>query len=121
MNIDILLSKLKDVCYDDIEVDDLLDSRDEETFDSEWISTYNDVENMKRRYGYDEQQENECSSVRETAFMIVCEACGGELAGYVSDDFGLIFDSQICGFENEFLKKLINAYSQAIIPDGSIL
>lgn len=53
--------------------------------------------------------------------MIVCEACDGELAGYVSDDFGLIFDSQIVGFENDFLKKLINVYSQAIIPDGSIL
>lgn len=121
MDINMLLSNLKDVCYDDIEVDDLLDSRDEEVFDSEWIETYNYVENMKRRYGYSEQQENDCSCVREKAFMIVCEACDGELAGYVSDDFGLIFDSQIVGFENDFLKKLINAYSQAIIPDGSIL
>lgn len=43
-----LLSNLKDVCYDDIEVDDLLDSRYEEVFDSEWIETYNYVENMKR-------------------------------------------------------------------------
>ena len=121
MDINMLLSNLKDVCYDDIEVDDLLDSRDEEVFDSEWIETYNYVENMKRRYGYSEQQENDCSCVREKAFMIVCEACDGELAGYVSDDFGLIFDSQIVGFENDFLKKLINVYSQAIIPDGSIL
>ena len=41
-----------------------------------------------------------------------------DLAAYVSDDFGLIFDSIILNYRDEWFDKLIRCYEELNIPNG---
>lgn len=43
-----------------------------------------------------------------------------ELAGYISDDFGLIADNKTPDYSDEWLDKLISCYEKAIIPCGEL-
>ena len=44
----------------------------------------------------------------------------GELAEYVSDDFGMIADAKLLGYEDPWLNKLISCYENKTIPCGSL-
>lgn len=53
--------------------------------------------------------------------MKICSLSGhGELAEYVSDDFGLIADSRILKYSDIWLDKLISSYENANIPCGNL-
>ena len=129
INIYELLDKLEKALHKDIKIEDWLDSRYD--VDDEWEKTYQLIEQIKQQKGYTKQHLKEWYDIKEKAYKIIenklCVDSKDEdgvidaVAHYIEEDFGLIFDSLVFGFENEFLKKLINAYSQAIIPDGSIL
>ena len=43
-----------------------------------------------------------------------------DLAGYIADDFGLIADSIMLNYSDEWLEKLISCYKKAIIPRGNL-
>lgn len=43
-----------------------------------------------------------------------------ELAGYISDDFGLIADSRRLGYSDEWLDKLIACYEKERLPCGTL-
>ena len=42
------------------------------------------------------------------------------MAGYISDDFGLIADSKRLGYSDKWLEKLIFCYENARIPCGEL-
>ena len=43
-----------------------------------------------------------------------------DLAGYISDDFGLIGDALIIGYSHRWLNGLLDAYLDARFPSGQI-
>ena len=79
--------------FDEDFVNELLDNRDIEDFDGEWSRVYREIESRKNPSVYTEASEEEQQDIRRQAFMTVEEHVPGELSEYVSDDFGLIYDS----------------------------
>ncbi len=106
----------------DNEVDDMLDLRDAEDFDSEWMRVYNSI-------GKTELNDTEAEiidNIRETAFMNayhVFEPGGGDIgdaAGRVSDDFELICKAYVAGYNDKWMNALIMAYAKGIFPCGRL-
>ena len=79
----------------DADIDAYLDARDEDPFDSDWLSAHQELESRKR--GLDEPSlrklERANGKLRERVFKRVLGQAGDDIAGYISDDFGLMFDS----------------------------
>lgn len=109
-----LLNNLKMINYENISLDELLVGRKDLLFDSEWIRVYDEIKELKNRTTITDNMK-----IREKAFLIVYEkSLSDDLAAYVSDDFGLIFDSIILNYKDEWLDKLIKCYEQLYIPSG---
>ena len=117
----VLIELLKQIDFSTLDIDKLLDNRDAEVFDAEWIRVYNVVESLKNADNYSEVEKKNNSEVRERAFRMIYELTSdGELAGYVSDDFGLIVDAKLLGYEEPWLNKLSACYENRTIPCGSL-
>lgn len=111
-----LLDNLKKVNYETLDIDDFLDQRECEPFDSEWIRVYQAIEELKKGKSSGRNQRN-----REKAYITVFEKTEcDDLAGYIADDFGLIADSIMLNYSDEWLEKLISCYKKAIIPRGNL-
>lgn len=118
-----LLECLKNIDYDGFDeedLDELLDRRDCAPFDTEWCRVNEEIEALKNDKNYTEEIEEEQGEIRERAFMIVEQAIESELAEYVSDDFGLIYDSLVLHYQDEWLQKLIESYKNKTIPAGEL-
>ena len=109
-----LLNNLKMINYENINLDELLVGREDMLFDSEWIRVYDEIKELKNRTTITDNMK-----IREKVFLIVYEKLlSDDLAAYVSDDFGLIFDSIILNYKDEWLDKFIKCYEQLHIPSG---
>lgn len=118
-----LLNCLNSIDYDIFDEDylnGLLDSRDIAPFDTEWCRVYDEIEALKNDQNYTDEIEKEQSKVREKAFMIIEQNTQSELSDYVSDDFGMIYDSLVLDYEDEWLNKLIETYKNQRIPSGEL-
>ena len=69
---------------------------------------------------YTDEIEKEQGKVREKAFMIIEQNTQSELSDYVSDDFGMIYDSLILNYKDEWLNRLIEMYKNKRIPSGEL-
>ncbi len=111
-----LLDNLKKVNYETIDIDDFLDQRECEPFDSEWIRVYQAIEKLKKERAVEDTRE-----IEKKAYITVFEKTEcDDLAGYIADDFGLIADSIMLNYSDEWLEKLISCYKKAIIPCGNL-
>lgn len=111
-----LLDKLSQINYEELDIDDFLDQRDSDPFDSEWVRVYQSLEELKKGKTVEDTRE-----IEKKAYITVYEKSeDDELAGYVSDDFGLIADSKRLGYSDEWLDKLISCYENARIPCGEL-
>ena len=111
-----LLDKLSQINYEELNIDDFLDQRDSDLFDSEWVRVYQALEKLKEGKPVADTRE-----VEKKAYITVYEKSeNDELAGYISDDFGLIADSKRLNYSNEWLVKLISCYENARIPCGEL-
>ena len=111
-----LLDKLSQIKYKEFDIDDFLDQRDSDPFDSEWVGVYQALEELKKRKTVDDTRE-----IEKKAYLTVYEKSeDDELAGYFSDDFGLIADSKRLGYSDEWLNKLISCYENARVPCGEL-
>lgn len=118
---EMLLDCLRNIDYSQFDgdgINELLDLRDCEPFDSEWCRVDSEITRMKNQYNYTFQ--NQQDQIRKEAFFIVESNAGSELADYVFDDFGLIFDSIVIGYKDEWLSKLIDTYHNGKIPCGNL-
>ncbi len=116
-----LLNSITDEMFLNLDSDKLLDSRDCDPFDSNWVQADNDIEKLKSEKGYSDIQKNENKDYCKKAFMKVCAVhTSCELAEYISDDFGLIYDSLQVGYTSPWLSKLINSYLEHKIPSGDL-
>ena len=118
-----LLNCLNSINYDTFDEDylnGLLDSRDSAPFDTEWCRVDEEIEALKNTQSYIGENEEEQGKIREKAFRIIEENIESELSEYVSDDFGLIYDSLVLNYKDEWLNKLIMAYKNKKIPAGEL-
>lgn len=118
-----LLNCLDSIDYDTFDEDylnELLDRRDRAPFDTEWCRVYDELEALKNDQNYTDEIEKEQSKVREKAFMIIEQNTQSELSDYVSDDFGMIYDSFVLNYKDEWLNKLIKTYKNKRIPNGEL-
>ncbi|MBB6022387.1 hypothetical protein HNR77_003484 [Paenibacillus sp. JGP012] len=106
---------LDDQNFKGLDIDAYLDERDEPSFADEWMQAY-------ERYAGDSAvaEQEVLRSIRETAFKRTITLTGDpELAGYVSDDFGLIGCYLLHKHEqNDFVKRLLGSYRQGKLPLG---
>ena len=111
-----LLDKLKKVNYETIDIDDFLDQRECDPFDSEWVRVYQAIEELKKG-----KEMVDTRKIEKKAYITVCEKTEcDDLAGYIADDFGLIADSIMLHYSDEWLEKVISCYKEAIIPCGRL-
>ena len=111
-----LLNKLSKIDYENLDIDELLEQRECNPFDCEWMRVYRAIEALKVN-----QQVDDTTEIRKKVFLIVYEQSGSdELAGYVSDDFGLIADGKSLHYSDKWLTKLIACYQKATIPCGEL-
>lgn len=111
-----LLNKLNNIHYEELDIDEILDKRESNPFDCEWIRVYQAVEELKNGKNVDDN-----TDIRKKAYIIVYEKSNNdELAGYISDDFGLIADSKTQNYSDKWLDKLIACYEKEIIPCGEL-
>ena len=116
-----LIEALRDIDFNKVNADDLLDKRDSKLFDAEWSRVYRTIESMKREINYPPAEKRNNAAIREKVFMkIFALSNNGELAEYVSDDFGMIADAKLLGYEDPWLNKLISCYENKTIPCGSL-
>ncbi len=100
-----------------ITIDDLLDERDEDVFSLKWMNEYDAIESLKTKHTHQDLS----FSLRERIFKEVYNQCGNsELAGYVSDDFGLLIDAVAVHHKSTWLNALLNSYALGMIPKGDI-
>lgn len=116
-----LIRVLEQMDFNTLDIDDLLDNRDAAVFDAEWIRVYKAVESMKHAENYSEEDKENNIKIREQVFLMIYEfAEDSDLAGYVSDDFGLISDARVLGYQDLWLDKLVACYEKGMIPCGSL-
>ena len=111
-----LLDKLSQINYEEFDIDDFLDQRDSDPFDSEWVRVFQALKELKKGKTVADTRE-----IEKKVYITVYEKSkNDELAGYISDDFGLIADSKRLGYLDEWLDKLISCYENARIPCGEL-
>ena len=114
MNIREMLDNIQGA-VENLDIDEALDLRDSEEFDSEWVRVYHLVEERKTA------ESEECRGIREKAYISALEFGEYEdIAACVSDDFGLIFDAESVGFCDPWLDKLIDCYRRSVFPCGKL-
>ena len=112
------LSLLSDVAQSNDEQCALLDSRDAQPFDDEWVRVHKAVEHEKRASSLNIQIVDE---IRELAFKKEYQNTGnGEIAGYVSDDFDLLARAIAVGYSDPWLELLWNEYHAGRFPHGDL-
>lgn len=106
--------------FDEGYLNELLDSRDSEPFDTQWCRVDDEIKALKNGKNYTDEMGEEQNKVREKAFIIIEQNLESELSEYVSDDFGLIYDSLVLDYKDEWLTKLIKTYQSKKIPSGAL-
>ncbi|MFS1520355.1 hypothetical protein ACIPCA_03360 [Flavobacterium covae] len=105
-----LLELLENYPNEDI-INELLDERDEEDFSDKWSENFENVEELKK------EEYSESEALRESMFKKVIDETGSsDLASYISDDFGLLYDALKVNYKNKFIEKLWDSYKNNLIP-----
>ncbi|ATP40345.1 hypothetical protein CSE16_09955 [Solibacillus sp. R5-41] len=118
---DTLLEQLKKIDFSDMDFDKVLDMRDSSVFDKEWVRVWNELEALKKKKEALDGEENLSESVRKEVYLELYNLTQNEeIAAYGSDDFGLIYESEIWGLSDEWLSKLVKCYQNARFPHGKL-
>ena len=95
-------------------IDNILVERDDNFFSEQWMQAYNEVEKQKKQQG-EPSTYNE--GIRKIVFNMVLEITNNDdLAAYISDDFGLIWDAEKVDINNNWINVLWQSYKKGEIP-----
>ena len=100
---------------------EILDSRESDPFDSNWVGAYEALKQQLENFNENEKKEFDefLQEIREEAFIKTMKASkSSDLAAYVSDDFEMIGTALIIKFSNSFIDSLFNIYESGIVPDN---
>ena len=97
------------------DVDFILDSRDTDEFDSEWMRNYNVLRKNESLNTLEAKKIIE--SIREISYKTTYEVTqSSDLSSYISDDFGLIAEALVIDYNDEWVNALANEYVQERVP-----
>lgn len=109
IDLPIILGKLSDE-----NIDNILNERDNNFFSEQWMQAYHEVEKQKKQQGV---PANYGEEIRKNAFNIVLKITDNDdLAAYISDDLGLILDTEKVNVNNSWINALWQAYKNGEIP-----
>ncbi len=95
-------------------INNILDERDDNFFSEQWMQAYNEVEKQKKQQGVPATYSED---IRKKAFNIVLQITDNDdLAAYISDDFGLIWDAEKVNVNNSWINALWQSYKNGKIP-----
>ncbi|WP_152031541.1 hypothetical protein [Pseudomonas putida] len=95
--------------------DEALDERDEEDFDSAWSDAYEKLKSLEYSSAGDEEV---VSDVRESVFKKIYSLTkSSDVAGYISDDIGLVADSISKSCNIEWVESLFEVYCAGKFPN----
>lgn len=100
------------------DLDSLMDSRDEEAFDSKWCEAFSRLEDIELAET-EEQLMNELCEVLFKAVYDLTENC--ELPAAVSDDFELITKAWTADLDSPWVCGVSKCYQRNKFPCGTIL
>lgn len=94
--------------------DEALDKRDEDDFDSAWSNAFEELKSLEYSSASDEKA---VSDIREYVFKkIYVLTHSSDVAGYISDDIGLVAESISKSFDIEWVGKLFERYCSGDFP-----
>lgn len=121
--LELLLKKIKEdkiinyKVFNENNIDRLLDLRDEEIFDSEWIRAFSNIEKLQ----LDQNNKKLIDEIREEIYLKTYYNLGSDdIASCISDDFELISKYYILGINNDWVNSIIYVYSKNKFPCGKI-
>lgn len=95
-------------------IDNILVERDDNFFSEQWMQAYNEVEKQKKQQGVPSTYNED---IRKIVFNMVLEITNNDdLAAYISDDFGLIWDAEKVDINNNWINILWQSYKKGEIP-----
>ncbi|QIC08312.1 hypothetical protein GOP56_05120 [Brevibacillus sp. 7WMA2] len=107
--------------WDEASIENLLDKRDDPVFAKEWMRVYTELSTLKKNESLSSLYVSTDEELRKNIFLQVLKISSQEdLAAYISDDFGLIFDSVMFTYSDEWLNGLYNEYQEKRIPHGEL-
>ncbi len=115
---EIFLSDLDSV--DSASIDDLLDARDSEPFEAQWVRVHATLENLQTQTPLSKNETREETAFRKDVFQAAYAITGGEAAGYISDDFGLFWSALRNDFQDDWLNALWLVYKAGEFPHGEL-
>lgn len=103
--------------FDDCDIDELLDKRDDEVFDGEWIKAYSEL----NKNDYTDAEKKEIDVTREKSFLMAYNNSGSsDIASCVSDDMEIICKAYFMNYNNAWLNSLIMSYAHGEFPCGKL-
>lgn len=97
------------------DVDFILDSRDTDEFDSEWMRNYNVLRKNESLNTLEAKKIIE--SIREISYKTTYEVTqSSDLSSYISDDFGLIAEALVIDYNDEWVNALAKEYVEERLP-----
>ena len=85
-------------------IDNILVERDDNFFSEQWMQAYNEVEKQKKQQGVPSTYNED---IRKIVFNMVLEITNNDdLAAYISDDFGLIWDAEKVDINNNWINNI---------------
>lgn len=96
------------------DIDDYLEYRDNSDFDRNWVNSDKHITSLKVESADFENREK---SLREQTFKAVLhETDNYDLAGYISDDAGLIYANLFFQYNDLFANKIYASYQSNQLP-----
>ena len=117
MDIKKIVDNIKEYDYSQINVDDFLDNRDIEQFETEWLKIYKQIDKVK----IPEELRNMSDNLRKDVFLSIDEKIGvSELSEYISDDIELLIFADYLGIDSEWFRRFIDMYENGELPTGEL-
>lgn len=106
---------ITETMFEDQELDELLDEREIEEFEKQWLKCYEEIKQLEHKI----QGLELIDKIREEAFRKTDRRReDSDLAGYVSDDFELFSKAIELNYHNEWLDGLFESYVLGKFPCG---
>lgn len=101
--------------FNKMDIDQLLDLRDEPEFDSHWMRVFNQIEG----YSFSDADNHTIAEIKKESYLKAYEASqSSEVASCVSDDFELIARAYVISINDCWLNSVILSYEDNKFPCG---
>ncbi len=108
---------LSDRCFSGKDLDGILEQRDEDPFDNDWITSYNNIDEMWSNFQAPDEIIDLIEEIRKESFLTTSRATQQhEIASYVSEDFDLISKNIVLKVSDSFVESLLFIYMADSLP-----